>query len=229
MLTPQGKEKIGRIFTKEGQDSYFQENPFILRIHPRKIEGRYAKPSTIIEPTDDNDKIRPKTVAFEVENAPGAISEKVLAQLDDNGIIYKFVNPEESSLFQTIIQILPFVLLIGLLWMFMMRQIQSTGNRALAFGKSKARLSPEGKTKVTFADVAGCDEAKTELVEVVDFLKDPKKFQAIGAKIPRGVLLVGPPGTGKTLLARAVAGEAGVPFYSISGSDFVEMFVGVGA
>jgi cell division protease FtsH len=124
---------------------------------------------------------------------------------------------------------LPFIIIVALLWMFMIRQIQSTGNKAMAFGKSKAKLNPEGKTRVTFTDVAGCDEAKEELVEVVDFLKDPRKFQTIGARIPRGVLLVGPPGTGKTLLARAVAGEAGVPFYSISGSDFVEMFVGVGA
>ncbi len=111
----------------------------------------------------------------------------------------------------------------------MMRQIQNTGNRALSFGRSRAKLNPETNNKITFDDVAGVEEAKEELVEVVDFLKSPDKFTEIGAKIPRGVLLVGPPGTGKTLLARAVAGEAGVPFFSISGSDFVEMFVGVGA
>ncbi|HQI20681.1 MAG TPA: ATP-dependent zinc metalloprotease FtsH, partial [Leptospiraceae bacterium] len=163
------------------------------------------------------------------EISQGAITEKIQQSLDESGVIYKFENPEEGSLFSSILQILPFVLLIGFLWMFMMRQIQATGNRAMSFGKSKARLMPEGKKKLNFHDVAGCDEAKTELVEVVEFLKDPKKFQAIGAKIPKGVLLVGPPGTGKTLLARAVAGEAGVPFFSISGSDFVEMFVGVGA
>ncbi|HPD05905.1 MAG TPA: ATP-dependent zinc metalloprotease FtsH, partial [Spirochaetota bacterium] len=108
-------------------------------------------------------------------------------------------------------------------------QIQSTGNKAMSFGKVRAKLQPETKNKVTFADVAGVDEAKVELQEIIEFLKDPKKFITIGAKIPKGVLLVGPPGTGKTLLARAVAGEAGVPFFSISGSDFVEMFVGVGA
>jgi cell division protease FtsH len=111
----------------------------------------------------------------------------------------------------------------------MFRQIQGAGNKALAFGKSKARLNPDLKNKVNFNDVAGADEAKEELKEIVEFLKEPKKFINIGAKIPTGVLLVGPPGTGKTLLARAIAGEAGVPFFSISGSDFVEMFVGVGA
>lgn len=121
------------------------------------------------------------------------------------------------------------VILIGLLWYLMFRQAQGANNQAMSFGKSRARLASESKVKVTFADVAGVEEAKEELKEVVEFLKNPKKFQAVGAKIPKGVLLVGPPGSGKTLLARAVAGEAGVPFFSISGSEFVEMFVGVGA
>ena len=123
---------------------------------------------------------------------------------------------------------LPFFLLIGL-WLLMLRQAQSGSNQAMSFGKSRARLHTENRPKVTFEDVAGVDEAKEELQEVIEFLKHPKKFQALGAKIPRGVLLVGPPGSGKTLLAKAVAGEAGVPFFSISGSEFVEMFVGVGA
>ena len=121
------------------------------------------------------------------------------------------------------------VLLIGVFLYFMFRQAQGTNNQALSFGKSRARMFLGNKTVVTFADVAGVDEAKTELQEVVEFLKYPEKFNSLGARIPRGVLLVGPPGTGKTLLARAVAGEAGVPFFSISGSEFVEMFVGVGA
>jgi cell division protease FtsH len=121
------------------------------------------------------------------------------------------------------------VLLIGALFFFMLRQAQGTNNQAMSFGKSRARMFLGNKTVVTFADVAGVDEAKTELQEVVEFLKYPEKFNSLGARIPRGVLLVGPPGTGKTLLARAVAGEAGVPFFSISGSEFVEMFVGVGA
>src|SRR5579885_1596943 len=123
---------------------------------------------------------------------------------------------------------LPFLVLVGL-WMLMLRQAQSGSNQAMSFGKSRARLHTETKTRVTFDDVAGVDEAKEELEEIIEFLRYPKKFQALGAKIPRGVLLVGPPGSGKTLLARAIAWEAGVPFFSISGSEFVEMFVGVGA
>jgi len=122
----------------------------------------------------------------------------------------------------------PFILFLGL-WFFLMRQMQIGGNRALSFGKSRARLLTEDKKKVTFADVAGVDEAKQDVVEIIEFLKDPQKFQKLGGRIPKGVLVVGPPGTGKTLLAKAIAGEAGVPFFSISGSDFVEMFVGVGA
>lgn len=121
------------------------------------------------------------------------------------------------------------IIFIAVIWIFFMRQMQSGGNKALSFGKSKARLISEKAVKVTFADVAGVEEAKGEVQEIIDFLKDPQKFQKLGGKIPKGVLLVGSPGTGKTLLAKAIAGEAGVPFFSISGSDFVEMFVGVGA
>ena len=122
----------------------------------------------------------------------------------------------------------PLILFLGL-WFFLMRQMQLGGNRALSFGKSRARLLTEERKKVTFNDVAGIDEAKEEVSEIIEFLKDPRKFQKLGGRIPKGVLIVGPPGTGKTLLAKAIAGEAGVPFFSISGSDFVEMFVGVGA
>ena len=127
-----------------------------------------------------------------------------------------------------ILNSLPILLLIGV-WIFFMRQMQGGARGAMGFGKSKARLLTENKNRVTFDDVAGVDEAKEELTEIVDFLKDPQKFQRLGGKIPKGALLIGPPGTGKTLLARAIAGEAGVPFFTISGSDFVEMFVGVGA
>jgi len=127
-----------------------------------------------------------------------------------------------------LLQSLPILLLIGV-WIFFMRQMQGGARGAMGFGKSKARLLTEDKNRVTFDDVAGVDEAKDELSEIVDFLKDPQKFQRLGGKIPKGALLIGPPGTGKTLLARAIAGEAGVPFFTISGSDFVEMFVGVGA
>jgi cell division protease FtsH len=129
---------------------------------------------------------------------------------------------------QLIISWFPMLLLIGV-WIFFMRQVQIGGGKAMSFGKSRARLLTEQQQKVTFADVAGIDEAKDELEEIIDFLKDPKRFTILGGRIPKGALLVGAPGTGKTLLARAIAGEAGVPFFSISGSDFVEMFVGVGA
>ena len=138
--------------------------------------------------------------------------------------------PDEQSSWwmQLIVSWFPMLLLIGV-WIFFMRQVQIGGGKAMSFGKSKARLLTEQQQKVTFADVAGIDEAKDELEEIIDFLKDPKRFTSLGGRIPKGALLVGAPGTGKTLLARAIAGEAGVPFFSISGSDFVEMFVGVGA
>jgi cell division protease FtsH len=142
---------------------------------------------------------------------------------------FKGASVEESFFWRTIMPLLPWIAIVGFFWFMMARQVQSTGNRAMTFGKSRPKMGPDMKNRVTFNDVAGVEEAKEELKEVVEFLKAPQKFQAIGAKIPRGVLLVGPPGTGKTLLAKAVAGEAGVPFFSISGSDFVEMFVGVGA
>ena len=137
--------------------------------------------------------------------------------------------PDESPWYITFLVTWgPFILFLGL-WFFLMRQMQIGGNKALSFGKSRARMLTEERKKVTFSDVAGVDEAKEEVLEIIEFLKDPRKFQKLGGRIPKGVLVVGPPGTGKTLLAKAIAGEAGVPFFSISGSDFVEMFVGVGA
>ena len=144
------------------------------------------------------------------------------------GINYK-VERKNPIVSQLLISVLLPILLIFVLWMLLMRQIQGGGNKAMSFGKSRAKLVKEGEVKITFKDVAGVDEAREELQEVVDYLKDPKKFSRLGGRIPSGVLLIGPPGTGKTLLARAISGEAGVPFFSISGSDFVEMFVGVGA
>jgi len=149
--------------------------------------------------------------------------------LRKNDVIVK-AKPEDTSantFWGIVISWFPMILLIGV-WIYFMRQASSGNNKAMSFGKSRARLI-ENTKKVTFADVAGCDESKQELEEIIDFLKDPTKFQRLGGRIPRGVLMVGPPGTGKTLLAKAVAGEANVPFFSISGSDFVEMFVGVGA
>jgi len=149
--------------------------------------------------------------------------------LRDRGVVIKAKPPAESPWFVSVlVSWFPMIVLIGV-WIFFMRQMQSGGGKALSFGKSRARLLNDQAEKVTFEDVAGVDEAKEELSEIVDFLKDPKKFTRLGGRIPKGVLLMGPPGTGKTLLGRAIAGEAGVPFFSISGSDFVEMFVGVGA
>ncbi|BET58218.1 MULTISPECIES: ATP-dependent zinc metalloprotease FtsH [Geobacter] len=153
------------------------------------------------------------------------LSEKLLEKK-----INVSAKPEEEkvSWFSIFISWFPLLFLVGV-WIFFMRQMQGGGGKAMAFGKSRAKLLTEAQGRVTFEDVAGVDEAKEELEEIIQFLKDPKKFTKLGGRIPKGVLLVGPPGTGKTLLARAVAGEAGVPFFSISGSDFVEMFVGVGA
>src|SRR6201999_3559308 len=128
-----------------------------------------------------------------------------------------------------VINVLPFVIFIGLMYFLFRQQIRMAGKSAFSFGKSKARMMTRDRNKVTFKDVAGIDEAKEELSEIVEFLRDPRRFQKLGGRIPKGVLMIGPPGTGKTLLAKAIAGEADVPFFSISGSDFVEMFVGVGA
>jgi cell division protease FtsH len=181
----------------------------------------------IVERTDSTVKLRarrdPNTDVYQLFNAAGVPPER----LDRIDIEYR--KPAElGSLIGLFIQLLPFVL-IALFFLFMMRQAQGTNNQALSFGKSRARMFMGNKPTVTFNDVAGQDEAKQELQEIVEFLKYPEKFASLGARIPHGVLLVGPPGTGKTLLAKAVAGEAGVPFFSISGSEFVEMFVGVGA
>jgi cell division protease FtsH len=154
--------------------------------------------------------------------------EGYVNQLVAKGVLVIGKEPTQSPWAQLLYSWAPILLLIGF-WIFFMRQMQSGGNKALSFGKSKAKLSSSSQKKVTFKDVAGVDEAKEELQEIIEFLKEPQKFQKLGGRIPKGVLLMGPPGTGKTLLARAVAGEANVPFFSISGSDFVEMFVGVGA
>jgi cell division protease FtsH len=161
---------------------------------------------------------------LELPDDPGLVQ-----RLIDNKVEVKASHREESMFLTILISWFPMLLLIGV-WIFFMRQMQGGGKGgAMGFGKSKAKLLTEHKDRVTFEDVAGCDEAKQEVTEVIEFLRDPTKFTRLGGKIPKGILLVGPPGTGKTLLGRAIAGEAEVPFYSISGSDFVEMFVGVGA
>jgi len=161
-------------------------------------------------------------------SVPDASSYPFTQFLYSHGVGIDVEQPSNGAIFANILQFLPLLLMAGFL-IFILRQAQNGGSQALSFGRSRAKLLSENRPKVTFNDVAGIDEAKEELQEVVEFLKYPKKFQALGARIPKGVLLLGPPGSGKTLLARAIAGEAGVPFFSISGSDFVEMFVGVGA
>ena len=175
----------------------------------------------IIAVTNDDRKVR--TTATYLDRG-------LVGDLINNGVKFDVKPREEGSLLMTLLVSWgPMLLLIGV-WIYFMRQMQGGGKGgAFSFGKSKARMLDENNNTVTFADVAGCDEAKEEVKEVVDFLKDPQKFQKLGGRIPRGLLLVGPPGTGKTLLAKGIAGEAKVPFFSISGSDFVEMFVGVGA
>jgi cell division protease FtsH len=154
--------------------------------------------------------------------------QDVVKALEAKKVNIEFKDPSGTPWVSLLVQASPFILLIAF-WIFMMRQMQSGGNKALSFGKSRARLHSTQQKKVTFKDVAGVEEAKEELQEIIEFLREPAKFQKLGGRIPKGVLLIGPPGTGKTLLARAIAGEASVPFFSISGSDFVEMFVGVGA
>ena len=172
-------------------------------------------------------KLRANNAAFHTTAPGNYFTPEVLKDLHTKGVnvIFRDVN---GGNWAWLIQVVPIVL-IGAVWIFMLRQMQTGGNKALSFGKSRARLLSMQQKKVTFKDVAGVEEAKEELREIIEFLREAQKFQKLGGRIPKGVLLVGPPGTGKTLLARAVAGEANVPFFSISGSDFVEMFVGVGA
>jgi cell division protease FtsH len=189
---------------------------------------------TVETVTIRGEEIRGETKA----NAPGGKKEfhlngppsypTMYDQLRDKGVVVNFEPKGDAPFITALITWAPVLFLIGL-WIFFMRQMQAGGNKALSFGKSKAKLLSGSAKKVTFKDVAGVDEAKLELHEIIEFLKEPQKFTKLGGKIPKGVLLMGPPGTGKTLLARAIAGEANAPFFSISGSDFVEMFVGVGA
>jgi cell division protease FtsH len=183
----------------------------MVTVHGTTYQGTY---------NDTKDKFRTNGTALD---------SAMLQKLIDNHVEVKIEKEEQNNIWLTILsQWMPVVFLF-LFFIFFMRQLQGTGGKAMTFGKSKAKLLSESHNKVTFADVAGIDECKEELEEIIAFLKDPKKFSKLGGRIPKGVLMMGPPGTGKTLLAKAVAGEAGVPFFSISGSDFVEMFVGVGA
>ena len=182
----------------------------------------------ISEVTIQGDNITGKLTNGSIFKTFAPKDDKMVAQFREKGVKITAKPVEESPWLTILISWAPMILLIGI-WIFFMRQMQAGGGKAMAFGKSKARLITDKSKKVTFADVAGIDEAKAELEEVIDFLRDPKKYTRLGGRIPKGLLLIGPPGTGKTLLARAIAGEAEVPFLTISGSDFVEMFVGVGA
>lgn len=192
---------------------------FIARLEKGEVEEVTIKENHISGQFKDGKKFR--TYAA---NYPDLVKE-----LRGKGVKITARPPDENPWYITFLLSWGPILFIAAIWLFFMRQMQTGGNKALSFGKSKARLISDKSNKVTFLDVAGIDEAKDELEEIIEYLKDPQKFQKLGGKIPKGVLLMGPPGTGKTLLARAIAGEASVPFFSISGSDFVEMFVGVGA
>src|SRR6266403_4351242 len=183
----------------------------------QKVRGQFVHPIVVKRQSVERFNV---LLPFEAD-------DKFAANLSAKNVEVRAREPGQSFGI-VLLQFLPYLLIFGLV-IFMLRQMQQGGNRAFAFGKSKAKLLAGDTPKVTFADVAGCDEAKQELEEIIDFLKDPQKFQRLGGRLPKGALLVGPPGTGKTLLAKAVAGEAGRPFFSMSGSDFVEMFVGVGA
>ncbi|TFG77309.1 MAG: ATP-dependent metallopeptidase FtsH/Yme1/Tma family protein [Thermodesulfobacteriales bacterium] len=184
-----------------------------LEFKGEEINGQY------VESTEDAVKSF-KTV--------GPANDQLIKTLEEKGVTFKFDSDKEGSLTSILLNWAPLLLLVVIM-VFFMRQLQAGGSKAMSFGKNKARMLSENQNKTTFKDVAGIDEAKEEVQEIVDFLKNPKKFTKLGGRIPKGILLVGSPGTGKTLLAKAIAGEAGVPFFIISGSDFVEMFVGVGA
>src|SRR6185312_8693761 len=184
----------------------------------KTVEGTFKERETIAGAAD----VKNFTVRLPVEN-----SEHEVDALNAKGVAID-AKDANASIMTWVLNFLPWLLFIGF-YLFLFKQMQAGGNKAFSFGKSKAKLLTGDTPKITFADVAGADEAKVELQEIIEFLKDPQKYTRLGGRLPKGCLLVGPPGTGKTLLAKAVAGEAGRPFFSMSGSDFVEMFVGVGA
>ncbi|MBT6117291.1 MAG: ATP-dependent metallopeptidase FtsH/Yme1/Tma family protein [Rhodospirillaceae bacterium] len=204
----------------KGQQAQMAFSDFLADVRQGEIAEVTIQGNTITGRTSDGRQFQ----TYAPDNSD------IVARLEDTGARITAKPAEESMhpLLSVLISWFPMLLLIGV-WIFFMRQMQSGGGKAMGFGKSRARLLTEKSGRITFEDVAGVEEAKQEVQEVVEFLRDPQKFQRLGGKIPKGVLLVGPPGTGKTLLARAIAGEANVPFFTISGSDFVEMFVGVGA
>jgi cell division protease FtsH len=219
---------LWRMASTGGQSAHDDEPQYTNFL--AKIQGNSVKDVTIyLSPNSaelqgeyrEGGKFRGVTVA-------NTAIPDITKALQEHNVVYNFKEVKNADWLTFLVNFGPLLLLV-LFWVFMMKQMQAGGNKALSFGKSRARLLTAQQKKATFKDVAGIDEPKEELYEIIDFLKDPQKFQKLGGRIPKGVLLVGPPGTGKTLLARAIAGEANVPFFSISGSDFVEMFVGVGA
>lgn len=196
---------------------------FLNRVEDRDVE------SVTIEGSQITALLKKSTTPIKTTSPSTPQDDQLIPSLRKAGVEINVKPPSDQPWYMILaINALPMLLLIGI-WIFFMRQVQIGAGKGMSFGKSHAKLLTENQVKITFKDVAGVDEARAELEEIVDFLKDPKKFTRLGGRIPKGVLLVGPPGTGKTLLARSIAGEAGVPFFSISGSDFVEMFVGVGA
>src|SRR3989475_4513958 len=209
------------VFQRAQQSGQEQPNfsEFLRAVEQNRVESVVIRGNHVTYSLKDS----PQTQRTYIVDYPDLIK-----MLRDRGVRIAVKPPDSNPWYAIFLQWVPMLLFIGV-WIFFMRQMQGGGAKALSFGKARARLISEKQNKVTFQDVAGVDEAKEELREIIDFLKDPQKFQKLGGKIPKGVLLVGPPGTGKTLLAKAIAGEANVPFFSISGSDFVEMFVGVGA
>src|SRR4051812_10948545 len=213
-------------------DSSQRDKPDFKQFYAQ-LDGNQIQTATLSTKDNALDYVLKGGQKYEI-GVPGdayaAILTNRLLKAAQDGQLQRFeTKPARSSVILSLLTyVLPFVLFFGL-WIFLMNQVQGGGSKVMSFGKSRAKRLSVDSPKITFRDVAGVDEAVEELHEIKEFLENPKKFQALGARIPKGVLLFGPPGTGKTLLARAVAGEAGVPFFSISGSDFVEMFVGVGA
>ncbi len=219
---------INVFINQNNQAQEFKVNEFMEALENNEIKEMEMRPSNgVMRIVGELESGEDKNFVTNIPDNTTIVSQ-VTETAEEQQILTVKEEEQPSGWVTFLTTMIPFVI-IFILFFFLLNQAQGGGSRVMNFGKSKAKMYNEEKKKVRFRDVAGADEEKQELVEVVDFLKDPRKFSAIGAKIPKGVLLVGPPGTGKTLLARAVAGEAGVPFFSISGSDFVEMFVGVGA
>lgn len=207
------------VSTPERLESEISFSDFLAKVQASQVEEVVIRGNNISGKLKDGTKFKTYSPDYpDLVKELQARSVKIIAK-----------PPEQTPWYVNAFYAFGPILLLIMVWIFFMRQMQMGGNRAMSFGKARVRLISDKSVKVTFNDVAGIDEAKHEVQEIIDFLKDPQKFSKLGGKIPKGVLLVGPPGTGKTLLAKAIAGEAGVPFFSISGSDFVEMFVGVGA